>query len=84
VVMILIDLNTREGVIGRSYLEPYLKCLRWLPAFDDADAFPPASRCEDTRSIEFSRPPCVNTLPGQRGRQRYRASARDCRPAKSR
>ena len=25
VVMILIDLHTREGVIGRSYLEPYLK-----------------------------------------------------------
>ena len=23
--MILIDLDTREGVIGRSYLEPYLK-----------------------------------------------------------
>jgi hypothetical protein len=34
VVMILIDLYTREGVIGRSYLEPCLKdAMRPIPLF---------------------------------------------------
>src|SRR6516164_10134392 len=35
--LILIDLMTEEGIIGRSYLEPYLvKSMRYLvPALDD-------------------------------------------------
>ena len=35
--MILIDLQTEEGIVGRSYLEPYVvKSLRYLvPALDD-------------------------------------------------
>ena len=30
--MILIDVDTREGIVGRSYLEPYLK-MRWGASF---------------------------------------------------
>ena len=35
--MILIDLHTHEGVVGRSYLEPYLKqSMRYIvPAIQD-------------------------------------------------
>ena len=29
--MILIDLATEEGVVGRSYLEPYLRAVHALP-----------------------------------------------------
>jgi mandelate racemase len=38
--LILIDLYTREGVVGRAYLEPYLtKSMRYLvPALDDLGA----------------------------------------------
>ena len=35
--LLLIDLNTEEGIVGRSYLEPYVvKSLRYLvPALED-------------------------------------------------
>ena len=35
--LILIDLNTEEGIVGRSYLEPYtIKTMRYLiPALQD-------------------------------------------------
>ena len=35
--LVLIDLQTEEGIVGRSYLEPYVvKSLRYLvPALDD-------------------------------------------------
>jgi len=38
--LILIDLLTEEGIVGRSYLEPYLtKSMRYLvPALDDLSA----------------------------------------------
>src|SRR5260221_3522021 len=38
--MILIDLQTEEGIVGRSYLEPYLKqAMRYLvPAIEDLAA----------------------------------------------
>jgi len=38
--MVLIDLQTEEGIVGRSYLEPYaVKSLRYLvPALEDFSA----------------------------------------------
>jgi mandelate racemase len=34
--LVVIDLHTEEGIVGRSYLEPYLersRCETWFPPF---------------------------------------------------
>ena len=40
--MILVDLHTEEGIVGRSYLEPYLeRSVRYLvPAIRDVQDHP--------------------------------------------
>jgi len=55
--MILIDLHTEEGVVGRSYLEPYvIKALRYLiPALNDLGALLKGRRVAPLELFEAAR-----------------------------
>src|SRR5713226_3119217 len=55
--LILIDLNTEEGIIGRSYLEPYtIKTMRYLiPALQDFGAMLKGRRVAPVELYDLAR-----------------------------
>jgi mandelate racemase len=55
--LILIDLFTEEGIVGRSYLEPYtIKAMRYLvPALQDFGAMLEGQRVAPVELYDFAR-----------------------------
>lgn len=60
--LILIDLYTDEGVVGRSYLEPYTpKAMRYLvPALQDIGEMLKAIRSRPSSCTKWRASPCIS------------------------
>ena len=60
--MILIDLQTEEGVVGRAYLEPYVpKAMKYLvPALHDLGEMLVGKRIAPTEFYLAARDPCIS------------------------
>ena len=61
--LILIDLHTEEGIVGRSYLEPYtVKAMKYLvPALHDFGDMLKGRRSRRSSSTRWRASPCISS-----------------------